>query len=122
MIQAGTRIKVADNCGAKLVQCIKVCRGGNPKGAQVGEIIVVSVKSAIPRGIVKKKEVSKAVVVRQVKPLRRPDGTTIRFDENAVVLIADDKTPKGTRIFGPIAREIREKGFTKIISSAPEVL
>lgn len=122
MIQSGSKLEVADNSGAKSVACIKVSRGINPSRAELGQVITISVKSAAPRGIVKKKDVVKAVIVRQVKPRRRPDGTTIRFDNNAVVLINDDNTPKGTRIFGPIAREVRECGFTKIISLAPEVL
>ncbi|HLB32181.1 MAG TPA: 50S ribosomal protein L14 [Patescibacteria group bacterium] len=122
MIQLRSRLKVADNSGAKDVACFKVLRGARAAEGQVGDTIMVSVKSAMPRGTVKKKEVLRAVVVRQTKPYCRADGTTIRFDENAVVIINTDKTPKGTRIFGPIARELREKGFTKIISLAPEVL
>lgn len=122
MIQLRSRIKVADNTGAKDAGCIKVLGGTRPAEGQVGDIIVVSIKSALPRGTVKKKEVVKAVIVRQAKPYCRADGTTIRFDENAIVIINDDKTPKGTRIFGPIARELRERGFSKIISLAPEVL
>ena len=122
MIQDNSRLKVADNTGAKEVGCIKVLGRGKRGYATVGDIIVVSVKSAVPRGTVKKKEVHRAVIVRQVKPLMRRDGSTLRFDENAVVLINPDLTPKGTRVFGPIAREIREKGFMKIISMAPEVI
>ena len=122
MIQLRSRLKVADNSGAKDVACFKVLRGARAAEGQVGDTIMVSVKSAMPRGTVKKKEVLRAVVVRQTKPYCRADGTTIRFDENAVVIINTDKTPKGTRIFGHIARELREKGFTKIISLAPEVL
>jgi large subunit ribosomal protein L14 len=122
MIQAGSKLQVADNSGAKSVACIKVSRGINPSAAGLGDIITVSVKSATPRGVVKKKDVLKAVIVRQVKPRRRADGTTVRFDNNAIVLINDDKTPRGTRIFGPVAREVRDKGFIKIISLAPEVL
>jgi len=122
MIQLRSRLKVADNSGAKDVACFKVLRGARAAEGQVGDTIMVSVKSAIPRGTVKKKEVLRAVIVRQTKPYCRADGTVIRFDENAVVIVNPDKTPKGTRIFGPIARELREKGFTKIISLAPEVL
>ena len=122
MIQPGTKLQVADNTGAKSVACIKVIGGAKPAGATLGDIIVASVKSAAPRGTVKKKEVVKATIVRQVKPTRRADGTVVRFDENAVVIIADDKTPRGTRIFGPVAREIRDAGYKKIISLAREVL
>jgi len=122
MIQLRSHLKVADNTGAKDVACIKVAHGARANQAQIGDIITVSVKSALPRGTVKKKQVLKAVIVRQTKPHCRPDGTTIRFDENAVVIINADKTPRGTRIFGPIARELREKGFNKIIAQAPEVL
>jgi len=117
----GTRLQVADNTGAKIIACIRVIEG-NPKGALLGDLIVASVKSATPRGTVKKKEVVKATIVRMKKPHRRPDGTVIRFDSNAAVIVADDKTPRGTRIFGPVAREIRDKGYKKIISLAPEVL
>lgn len=120
MIQAETRLKVADNSGAKLIECFKVLGGSRRRYAKVGDIIVASVKSAEPRGMVKKKEVVKAVIVRQKKPLRRKDGSYIRFDENAAVVL-DGNDPKGTRIFGPIARELREKGFTKIVSLAEEV-
>ena len=122
MIQPNTRLKAADNTGAKEIMCIRVLGRGAREFAEVGDVIVVSVKSATPRGIVKKKEVCKAVVVRTVKHVRRPDGSALRFDENAAVLINADKTPKGTRIFGPIAREIREKGYAKIISMAQEVI
>jgi len=122
MIQPITRLKVADNSGAKEVGCIKVLGRGRSNFGEIGDIITVSVKSAVPRGIVKKKEVSKAVIVRQKKSLRRNDGSAIRFDDNAVVLINADKTPKGTRVFGPIARELREKGYMKIISMAQEVV
>jgi len=122
MIQPGTRLKVADNSGAREVACIRALGQVKPNDAQLGDIIVVAVKSAIPRATVKKKEVHKAVIVRQVKPYSRIDGTSIRFDDNAVVIINADKTPKGTRIFGPVARELRERNYTKIISLAPEVL
>ena len=122
MIQLRSRLKVADNSGAKDVACFKVLRGARAAEGQVGDTIMVSVKSAMPRGTVKKKEVLRAVVVRQTKPYCRADGTTIRFDENAAVILTDALNPRGTRILGPIARELREKGFTKIISLAPEVL
>lgn len=122
MLQLRSRIKVADNTGAKDVACFKVLRGARAAEGQIGDEIMVSVKSAMPRGTVKKKQVLRAVIVRQTKPYRRRDGSVIRFDENAVVIINPDKTPKGTRIFGPIARELREKGYTKIISLAAEVL
>ncbi len=114
-------LKVADNTGAKLVQCIKVLGGTRKRYAQLGDIIVISVKEAEPRKIVKKKEVLKAVVVRQRAPFRRKDGSYVRFDENAVVIL-DGLEPKGGRIFGPVPRELREKGFMKIISLAPEVV
>jgi len=122
MIQVQTRLKVADNTGAKEVMCVKVLGGTRRKYANIGDIIVVSVKAATPGGVVKKGEVAKAVVVRSTKGIKRNDGTSIKFDENAAVIIKDDKTPKGTRIFGPVARELREKDFMKIISLAPEVL
>jgi len=122
MIQAETQLKVADNTGAKLVECFKVLGGSKRRYAQIGDIIVVSVKEAAPRGVVKKKSVQKAVIVRQKKELKRKDGSCIRFDENAVVIIGADGLPKGTRVFGPVARELREKGYQKIISLAPEVL
>mgnify|MGYP000111279774 FL=1 len=123
MIQQQTMLKVADNSGAKTIMCIKVLGGSRRRYARVGDIIVASVKSATPGGVVKKGEVIKAVVVRTVKETRRPDGTYIRFDENAAVIIKDDKNPKGTRIFGPVARELRDKEtFSKILSLAPEVL
>lgn len=122
MIQVQTRLKVADNTGAKEVMCVKVLGGTRRKYANIGDIIVVSVKTATPGGVVKKGDVAKAVVVRSTKGIKRNDGTAIRFDENAAVLIRDDKTPRGTRIFGPVARELREKDFMKIISLAPEVL
>ncbi len=123
MIQQQTRLKVADNSGAKEIMCIKVLGGTRRRYARVGDIIVASVKSATPGGVVKKGEVIKAVVVRTVNSTKRYDGTYIRFDENAAVIIKDDKTPRGTRIFGPVARELREKEkFSKILSLAPEVL
>ncbi len=122
MIQQQTRLTVADNTGAKEIMCIRVLGGSMRRYANIGDIIVASVKTAAPGGQVKKGDVVKAVVVRSRKGLRRPDGSYIRFDENAAVLIKEDKTPRGTRIFGPVARELREKDFMKIISLAPEVL
>ena len=122
MIQQETMLNVADNTGAKDIKCIRVLGGSFRRYANVGDIIVASVKSASPGGQVKKGDVVKAVVVRSRKGLRRPDGSYIRFDENAAVLIKEHKTPRGTRIFGPVARELREKDFMKIISLAPEVL
>lgn len=123
MIKQYTRLKVADNTGAKEVMCIRVVGGAKPNSGQLGDIIVASVKSVIPHSNVKKKEVVKGVIIRQTFPYSRKDGTTIRFDDNAVVLVNADKTPRGSRIFGPVARELREKGtFGKIISLAPEVL
>jgi len=122
MIQMQTNLGVADNSGARRVQCIKVLGGAKRKYASVGDIIVVSVKEAIPRGRVKKGEVLKAVVVRTAKEIRRGDGSAIRFDHNAAVLINAQKEPIGTRIFGPVTRELRSKGHMKIISLAPEVL
>ncbi len=122
MIQHMTRLRVADNTGAKLVMCIKVLGGSKRRYAQIGDVIVCSVKESAPKGVVKKKSVQKAVVVRQIKPIKRPDGSSLRFDENAVVIINEDGQPKGTRVFGPIARELRAKGYQKIISLAPEVL
>jgi len=122
VIQPESKLKVADNTGAKLVKCIKVLGGSKRRYARIGDIIVVSVKQASPKGIVKKKSVERAVVVRQVKEFGRKDGSYIRFDENAVVIINADKQPKGTRVFGPVARELRERGYQKIISLAPEVL
>lgn len=121
MIQAETRLKVADNTGAKIVECFKVLGGTRRRYASIGDIIVCSVKSAEPRGMIKKGDKVRAVIVRQRKSLRRKDGSYIRFDENAAVIL-EGKEPKGTRIFGPVTRELREKGFTKIISLAPEVL
>jgi len=122
MIQMQTNLDVADNSGARRVMCIKVLGGSKRKYATVGDVIVVSVKEAIPRGRVKKGEVMKAVVVRVRKDIRRPDGSVIRFDRNAAVLINDQNEPIGTRVFGPVARELRERKFMKIISLAPEVL
>lgn len=122
MIQAQTYLKSADNTGAKELMCIKVLGGSKRKYANIGDVIVCSVKSATPDGVVKKGEIVKAVVVRSVKGLKRPDGSVIRFDENAAVILKDDGSPRGTRIFGPVARELREKDYMKIISLAPEVL
>ena len=122
MIQQETRLKVADNTGAKELLCIKVFGGSRRRYASVGDIIVCAVKSAAPGGTVKKGDVVKAVVVRTVNSIRRADGSYIRFDQNAAVIIRDDKTPRGTRIFGPVARELRDKEFMKILSLAPEVL
>jgi large subunit ribosomal protein L14 len=122
MIQTNTNLDVADNSGARRVQCIKVLGGSKRKYASIGDIIVVSVKEAIPNAKVKKGDVMKAVVVRTAKELGRPDGTYIRFDNNSAVLIDNQKEPVGTRIFGPVARELRAKKFMKIISLAPEVL
>jgi large subunit ribosomal protein L14 len=121
MIQAETKLIVADNSGAKMIKCFKVLGGTRRRFAKIGDIIVASVKTAEPRGIVKKGDKVRAVIVRQRKELRRRDGSYIRFDENAAVIV-EGKEPKGTRIFGPIARELRDKGFSKIISLAPEVL
>ncbi|KAJ52234.1 large subunit ribosomal protein L14 [Clostridium tetanomorphum] len=122
MIQQQTILRVADNSGAKEIMCIRVLGGSKRKWGNIGDVIVASVKSATPGGVVKKGDVVKAVIVRSVKGLRRADGSYIRFDENAAVIIKDDKQPKGTRIFGPVARELRDKEFTKILSLAPEVL
>ena len=122
MIQQETRLNVADNTGAKEILCIRVMGGSFRRTANIGDVIVASVKAASPGGVVKKGDVVKAVIVRSVKGLRREDGSHIRFDENAAVIIKDDKSPKGTRIFGPVARELREKDFMKIISLAPEVI
>ena len=122
MVQQETRLKVADNSGAKELLCIRVLGGSTRRYAGVGDIIVCSVKEATPGGVVKKGDVVKAVVVRTVKPIGRPDGSYIKFDEHAAVIIKDDKNPRGTRIFGPVARELREKQFMKILSLAPEVL
>ena len=122
MIQQQSILKVADNTGAKEIMCIRCMGGSYMKTANIGDVIVASVKTAAPGGVVKKGDVVKAVVVRTVKEIRRPDGSYIRFDENAAVIIKDDKTPRGTRIFGPVARELRDKQFMKIVSLAPEVL
>ena len=122
MVQQQTILKVADNTGAKELMCIRCLGGSYRKYAGVGDIIVASVKTATPGGVVKKGDVVKAVIVRSKKGLRRPDGSYVKFDENAAVLIKDDKTPRGTRIFGPVARELREKDYLKILSLAPEVL
>ena len=122
MIQMQTRMKVADNTGAKEIMCIRVLGGTGRRYANIGDVVVCSVKKATPGGVVKKGDVVKAVIVRSVKGLRREDGTYIRFDENAAVLIREDKNPRGTRIFGPVARELREKEYMKILSLAPEVL
>ncbi len=122
MIQQESRLKVADNSGAKELLCIRVMGGSNRRYARVGDIIVASVKEATPGGVVKKGDVVKAVVVRTKTKTRRPDGSYIAFDENAAVVINDQKNPRGTRIFGPVARELREKEFMRIISLAPEVL
>lgn len=122
MIQVQSRMKVADNTGAKELMCIKVLGGSWRKYANIGDVVVASVKNATPGGVVKKGEVVKCVIVRSRKGVRRPDGSYIKFDENAAVIIKDDKTPKGTRIFGPVARELRDKEFMKIVSLAPEVL
>lgn len=122
MIQQQTRLKVADNTGAKELMCIRCLGGSYRKTANIGDVIVASVKSATPGGVVKKGDVVKAVIVRSKRGLRRADGSYIKFDENAAVIIKDDGTPKGTRIFGPVARELREKDYMKILSLAPEVL
>ena len=122
MIQQQTKLKVADNTGAKELMCIRCLGGSHRKFAGVGDVIIASVKSAIPNGVVKKGDVVKAVIVRTKKPIRRQDGSYVRFDENAAVIIREDGNPKGTRIFGPIARELRDKDYMKILSLAPEVL
>jgi len=122
VIQPQTRLKVADNSGAKEIMCIRVLGGSFRRSGGIGDVIVASVKSANPGGTVKKGEVVKAVIVRMHKPKRRPDGSYIRFDDNAAVIINDQKQPRGTRIFGPVARELREKDYMKIVSLAPEVL
>ena len=122
MVQQQTRLKVADNTGAKEIMCIRCLGGSYRKYAEIGDIIIASVKDATPGGVVKKGDVVKAVVVRTKKGARRPDGSYVKFDENAAVIIRDDGTPKGTRIFGPVARELREKNYLKILSLAPEVL
>ena len=122
MVQQQSRLKVADNTGAKEIMCIRCLGGSHRKYAEIGDIIIASVKSATPGGVVKKGEVVRAVVVRSKKGVRRADGSYLKFDENAAVIIKEDKTPKGTRIFGPVARELREKDYMKILSLAPEVL
>ncbi|WP_024118741.1 50S ribosomal protein L14 [Thermus thermophilus] len=122
MIQPQTYLEVADNTGARKIMCIRVLKGSNAKYATVGDVIVASVKEAIPRGAVKEGDVVKAVVVRTRKEIKRPDGSAIRFDDNAAVIINNQLEPRGTRVFGPVARELREKGFMKIVSLAPEVL
>lgn len=122
MIQQESRLKVADNSGAKAILCIRVLGGTRRRYARVGDMIVATVKDANPTGNVKKKTVVKAVVVRTTDQIRRPDGSTIRFDENAAVIVNDDKNPKATRVFGPVPRELRDKGYMKIVSLAPEVL
>ena len=122
MIQQQTLLKVADNSGAKEIMCIRVLGGSKRKFGNIGDVIVASVKSATPGGVVKKGDVVKAVIVRSVRGLRRADGSYIKFDENAAVIIKDDKQPRGTRIFGPVARELIDKEFNKILSLAPEVL
>ncbi len=122
MIQQESRLNVADNSGAKELLCIRVMGGSLRRYGSIGDIIIASVKDATPGGVVKKGDVVKAVIVRTAKSIRRPDGSYIKFDDNAAVIIKDDKQPKGTRIFGPVARELRDKDFMKIISLAPEVL
>jgi large subunit ribosomal protein L14 len=122
MIQPQTRLKVADNTGARVLMCIRVMSGSSKRYAQVGDVIKASVKQAAPNGQVKKGEVVNAVIVRVAKEYARPDGSHIRFDENAAVIIAAGNNPRGTRIFGPVARELREKNFTRLVSLAPEVL
>jgi len=122
MIQTYTRLKIADNTGAKQIMCINVPGGTRRRYAHVGDVIVATVKRAMPHGMIKEGEVVRAVVVRVAKPYRRLDGSYIRFDENAAVVLSEKNNPRGSRIFGPVARELREKNFTKIISLAPEVL
>ena len=122
MIQPYTKLKAADNTGAREIMCINVLGGSGKKYARIGDVIVASVKKATPRGVVKEGEVVRAVIIRCVQPYRRPDGSYIRFDENAAVILTEKNNPKGTRIFGPVARELRDKNFTKIISLAPEVV
>jgi large subunit ribosomal protein L14 len=122
MIQQQSYMKVADNTGAKELMCIRVLGGTGRRYANIGDVVVASVKSAAPGGVVKKGEVVKAVIVRSVKGMRRADGSYIKFDENAAVIIKEDKNPRGTRIFGPVARELRDKDYLKILSLAPEVL
>jgi large subunit ribosomal protein L14 len=122
MIQQQTMLVISDNSGARKAMCIKVLGGTRRRYATVGDIVVVAIKDAIPNGAIKKGEVAKAVIVRTKKEVRRPDGSYIRFDQNAAVIVDDNKEPKGTRIFGPVARELREKEFMKIVSLAPEVI
>lgn len=122
MIQFGTNLKVVDNTGAKMARVIKVLGATRARYAHLGQVVVVSIKEASPRGIVKKKSVERAVIVRQVREYHREDGSSIRFDDNAVVIVDKDSQPKGSRVFGPVARELREYGFQKIISQATEVL
>jgi large subunit ribosomal protein L14 len=122
MIQIYTRLRIADNTGAREIMCINILGGTRRRYARVGDVIVAAVKRAIPDGVVKKSEVVRAVVVRTRQPYRRPDGSYIRFDDNAAVILSDKNNPKGTRIFGPVARELRDKNYTKILSLAPEVL
>ena len=122
MIQQETFLKVADNTGAKEIKCIRVLGGSKRKFGNIGDVIVASVRKSTPGGTVKKGEVVKAVIVRSAKGVRRPDGTYVRFDDNAAVLLRDDKNPRGTRIFGPVARELRDKDYMKILSLAPEVI
>ncbi len=122
MIQHMTRLRVADNTGAKEVMCIKVLGGSKRRYASVGDTIVVTIKTASPKGVVKRKAVERAIVVRQSAPIRRNDGSYLRFDDNAVVIVNQEGKPKGTRVFGPVARELRRRGYQKIVSLAPEVL
>ena len=122
MIQTQTKLKVADNTGAKIIQCFRILGGTKHRYAQIGDVIIAAVKDAEPRRPVKKHEVVRAVIVRQTKPFRRADGSYIRFDENAAVILEKEKEPKGGRIFGPIPRELRERGYARIIALAPEVL
>ena len=122
MIQQESYLKVADNTGAKEIKCIRVLGGSKRRYASIGDVVVASVRKAAPGGSVKKGDVVKAVIVRTVKPVRRADGTYVRFDENAAVLIKDDNSPRGTRIFGPVARELRDSGYMKICSLAPETV
>lgn len=122
MIQMQTRLKVADNTGAKELMCVKVLGGTRRKYANIGDVVVASVKDATPGGVVKKGELVRCVIVRSKKGMKRPDGSHIKFDENAAVIIREDQTPRGTRIFGPVARELRDRGYMKILSLAPEVL
>jgi large subunit ribosomal protein L14 len=122
MIQMQSRLKIADNTGAREIMCINVLGGTRRKYARIGDVIVASVKRAIPNSVTKKGDVVRAVIIRTAQPYRRPDGSYIRFDENAAVILTDKNNPRGTRIFGPVARELRDKNYTKIISLAPEVL